>query len=144
MTLDVDSWPPQAHAHTHLLNTHTYTSKYTYAPKHIQRKEETTMLYKYMSPSHKYSGDQKMINIGAVEMAQQLGLWLLLQMAPVQFPAHTWLFIITCNSGFRGSDALFWPPLALNVHTVHRHTCTQNIHTHKIIFEDVKHQKCIL
>lgn len=36
------------------------------------------MLYKYMSPSHKYSGDQKMLNIRAMEMAQQLRLWLLL------------------------------------------------------------------
>jgi hypothetical protein len=30
----------------------------------------------------------------------------------VQFPALTWQFITNCNSSFKGSGALFWPPQA--------------------------------
>lgn len=38
----------------------------------------------------------------------------------------------------RGSDAFSWPPRAQGIYTVHRHTCQQDTHTHKIKFVGVE------
>lgn len=37
---------------------------------------------------------------------------------------------LTCNS-FRGSDTLFWPPLALHTHSAHTCTHSGKSHMHK-------------
>jgi hypothetical protein len=51
----------------------------------------------------------------------------------VQFPAHTWWLIIACNSSQE-----IWRPLlasmAMYTHVVHRHTCRQKSHSHKMTF----------
>jgi hypothetical protein len=43
---------------------------------------------------------------------------------------HTMVYI--CNSNSRGSDTNFCTSLALGMHVVHIHTCSQRTHTHKI------------
>lgn len=50
----------------------------------------------------------------------------------VQFLAPTRWHTTVCGYYSGGSDAVFWPPLALGIHTVHINTCTQSIHTCKI------------
>lgn len=37
-----------------------------------------------------------------------------------------------CNSSFRGLVTFFWPLQAPHEHMLHRHACSQNIHTHKM------------
>jgi len=56
---------------------------------------------------------------------------MIFQKMPVQFPAPTEPFVMVWNSSSRSSDALFQPPQTPDIHTVHRHTCRQNTHTHK-------------
>jgi hypothetical protein len=54
----------------------------------------------------------------------------------VWFPASAWGSQSTCNSESREIDVLFWNPLAPSTHMVHRYTCRQNTHTHKIIIKN--------
>lgn len=56
---------------------------------------------------------------------------LLLQRTQVQLSTPTkWLTNI-CNSSPREPNAVFWPPKALGLYEVHRHTSGQNTHIHK-------------
>lgn len=36
----------------------------------------------------------------------------------------------SCNFSFKGFNLLFWPPLGLDMHTMHRHMCRQKISVH--------------
>jgi hypothetical protein len=73
-------------------------------------------------------------NLGAGEMAQQLRAVLLFQETRVQFvPTIVWCM----NAVSGGSDSFFWP-LRAQHSCVHRYTCSQNTHIHKISKEKIK------
>lgn len=62
----------------------------------------------------------------------------MIQMIWVLFPATTHLLTTVCNFHSRGSSAFFchlWTP---EMYAMHRHTCSQDIHIHKIIKEYFK------
>lgn len=53
--------------------------------------------------------------------------------------------IVGHNSSPRGSNALFWPPQASDMHMMYLHACKQNTQTHKVVKynyrKNVKHDR---
>lgn len=58
--------------------------------------------------------------------------WLFSQRTQVQFPALSWQLTTTSNSSSKKSLALLSPLQVLGIPIVHKDTCGQNSHTHKI------------
>lgn len=60
-------------------------------------------------------------------MAQLLRAWA----APAEDlgsgPTTTERIAAICYSSFTGPNTLYWPPQAIDIHMVQRHTCRQNI-----------------
>lgn len=67
-------------------------------------------------------------------------LWFLFQRIQVWFLAPTWCFTTVCNSSFRASDFLFWPPWTPWVQTHMQATH----HTHTIQKNKVENEEEIL
>lgn len=90
---------------------------------------------------HKYSMCLKVRHVAA-KMDLQLRALAALKKDSGLIPST---HIVGHNSSPRGSNALFWPPRASDMHMMYLHACKQNTQTHKVVKDNyrknVKHDR---